>query len=94
MFVVSAGETSLKDDVGIAVVSNHDVLFTTASADWEATSVISVKFTDVAFPEVQFVGALDWKRRGWLRFGLGKLGLGGANALAGLFEMTQDGFVG
>ena len=82
MIVVSTGEAGLKDDIGVAVVSNHDVLFATASTNREAASVISVEFADVAFPEVQFVGALGWKRRGWMKSGLSKLGLGGTESLA------------
>ena len=44
------------DNVGVAVLGEHDVLVATARADVEAAHVVGEELTDGPGPDVKFVG--------------------------------------
>ena len=51
-----------EDDVGVAVVGDHDVLIATARADGESAHVVGEELTDGPDPDVKFVGSGVRKR--------------------------------
>ena len=55
MRVLSLGEGLGEYQVGVAVVSDHNVLVTTACMNWEATCVLSIQFTDGCHLDVQLI---------------------------------------
>lgn len=102
MRVFARAEGRIEDGVGVAVVGNHDVLIAAARTNREPTGVVCVEFADRFDADVNFVGALGWEWQignGWSRSGRGlgeglDLGLGRANALAGLHHVAFDSFIG
>ena len=44
-----------KDDVGVNVLDEHDVLVATAGVDGEPTHVISAELTDWLYPDIEFL---------------------------------------
>ena len=47
-----------ENGVGVAVVSNHEVLVAAAGADWEASCVVYVERADGFYPDVELSGRL------------------------------------
>ena len=73
-----------KDDVGVAMVSNHEVLVATAGAEWEAAYVVSVESAGGLDREVDLFGSVrreGFINGGGLRVKLIVACLGGVDAL-------------
>ena len=73
-----------EDDVGVAMVSNHEVLVAAAGAEWEAACVVGVESAGGIEPEVDLFGSVRRERfingGGW-RVKLIVACLGGVDAL-------------
>ena len=74
-----------EDDVGVAMVSEHEVLVAAAGAEWEAACVVGVESAGGLDPEVELFGSVRQERfingEGWRVKLIIAYGLGGADAL-------------
>ena len=88
--VVTGLERLNKNGIRVAVVSQHDVLVTTARSYREPTHVVSEELADRLDPDVELAGG-SW------RYGsgrdLGLFELGGADALPDLCHVSLDCFI-
>ena len=83
------------DDVGVAVIGDHQVLVAAAGADSEASCFVCVERADGFYPDVELSGGLVmFFAVGSRRGGEGGLAsLGGADALLGLCKVALDGLI-
>ena len=88
-------ERTGKNDIGVTMVGNHDILIAASGSDWETPGVVGVELADVLYTKMQFAGLL-WGRQwqGSCTLGLRGFGLGGAQTLTLLNHMAQDSFIG
>jgi hypothetical protein len=86
----------LKNEIAIGVVGNHDILVTGSGSNWEAACVVGVEpaeghngYND----KVRWDNGL-WRGDRWEQwYRCERLGLGGADVLPLLGQMTHDGLV-
>ena len=93
MHVFSSGEGISEYQVGVAVVSDHNVSVITARMNWEAARVVSIQFTDGGHMNVKFVrpGLREYV---FLWACCWYLFLGGSDPLYFLNKVDQDGSCG
>ena len=84
-----------EDGVGVAVVSDHEVLVAAAGADWEASCVVCVECANGFYPDVELSGGLEriFSVGSWWGGEVGLASLGGADALLVLGNVALDGFI-
>ena len=74
-----------EDDVGVTMVSDHELLVAAAGAEWEAACVVGVESAGGIDPEVELFGSVRRERfinvGGWRVKLIVACGLGGADAL-------------
>jgi len=76
--ILSGSERAGKNDIGVAMVSNHDILIAASCSDRESPRVVCVELADVLYTEVYFTGLLwDMREIGRLAGGPRGLGFGG-----------------
>ena len=60
--VFARRERTSKNDIGVTMVGNHDILIAASGPDGETPGVVSVELADVLYTEMQFAG-LFWGGR-------------------------------
>ena len=62
VLVLSVLEGDVKDNVGVSMIGNHDVLVAATGAEGGSASVVNVKFGDGFNADVDFIGTDSRKR--------------------------------
>ena len=100
MGVASVLEGGLQNNIGITMVSYHNILIANVHPDWEPVAVVSVHTADGVLSDVHLVGGRQWLRsrngQGWRGrdgcrgYCLG-FRFGGADTFGRLYHMTLNG---